>query len=432
MTRPPLGRPFKLDAVQEKAVSELATGKILVGGVGVGKSITAAAYYVEKESPKDVVVITTAKKRDSREWEEEFFKVGVGLERDGTLHGTLTVDSWNNIANYVERTDTFFIFDEQRVVGRGAWTKSFLKITRSNPWILLSATPGDTWHDYIPVFIANGFFRTRTEFDREHVIYKRFVKFPAVERYVGVNRLVKLKNSLMVEMPYERHTTRHLKYIHVDYDKEQLHRVVKDRWNIYTDEPLVDVAEMFRVGRKLVNGDASRAQVVRDLLKKHPRLIIFYNFNYELEMLREIGAEWLRERDPWNTGPAFLDVKNDHVTSAASTSASRKVATERRVAEWNGHKHENVPETDEWIYLVQYTAGAEGWNCTTTDAMLMFSLTYSYKVWHQAFGRIDRRNTPYTDLWYYAMISQSVIDGAIAKSLKEKKNFNERRSSLAF
>ena len=468
----PLVRPYELRPHQTKALKELDNGKILIGGTGVGKSITAAAYYVEREAPKDIYVITTPKKREHREWEEEFYKVGVAGDPDVSFYGALTVDSWNNIQKYAEVTDAFFIFDEQRLVGSGAWTKAFLKIAKRNRWILLSATPGDTWIDYIPVFIANGFYKNRTEFKREHVVYSRFSKFPKVERYLGVQKLIRLRNQLLVDMPYDRHTVRHIRYITVDHDKEQLQRVINDRWNIYTDEPLTDVAEMFRVGRRLVNGDPSRIEVVRQLVKKHPRLIIFYNFNYELDELRKFGEEWLNSRESETdslsstNGKAFPNERvsssnekslstlvsagrtdttsspesgtaqtQNHtrpVRSAGASSATPSDTPSRAVKEWNGQKHDPLPSTDEWIYLVQYTAGAEGWNCVTTDAMSFYSLNYSFKVWHQAFGRIDRMNTPYTDLYYYVLLSKSMIDGAIMKALKEKKSFNERSTGIKF
>lgn len=461
---------------QQLAVDRLENGKVLWGGVGVGKSITAAAYYMQKEAPKDVYVITTAKKRDSLDWEKEFVQFGVYKQRDATVAGVLTVDSWNNLGKYTHIHGAFFVFDEQRLVGSGAWTKAFLHIAKSNNWILLSATPGDTWLDYIPVFVANGFYKNRTAFKREHVIYNTYSKFPKVDRYVGVNKLVKLKNHVLVEMPYERHTTRHISYITVDHDKDLLKRVLVDRWHVYEERPIRDVAELFMLMRKVVNKNEHRLEQIRCLMEKHPKLIVFYNFNYELEMLRSLTSTSLEEpKDSsfasiperstpsrsqclvdGNDGPSFPDLKTSQLNDQRliSTSSKKAVTTDTStttdghtsattpsessldsshgtppsavIAEWNGHKHEPIPNSDRWVYLVQYVAGSEGWNCTETDAMVFFSLTYSYKNWWQAFGRIDRLNTPYKDLYYYVLKTNSVIDAAIMKSLKLKKNFNER------
>jgi hypothetical protein len=373
---------------QQDAVRKLQNGNILWGGVGTGKSLTAAAYYIEKEAPKDVVVITTAKKRDSLDWESEFVKFGVGKYPGGTVAGLLTVDSWHNIHKYSDLEGAFFIFDEQRLVGSGTWTKDFLRIASRNRWILLSATPGDTWLDYITVFIANGFYRNRTEFKRDHVVYNTHTRFPKVDRYTGVGRLVRYRNQILVEMPYLRHTTRHNETIPVEYDREQLEKVVKRKWNVFQSRPLRDVAELFAVSRKVVNLSPSRLEEVQRLLLRHPRLIVFYNFDYELEVLRTLQ-----------------DVL---------------------VHEWNGHKHQEVPKlVDRWVYLVQYAAGSEGWNCTSTDAMVFYSLPYSYKMWHQAHGRIDRLNTSFSDLFYYTLMSKSPIDHAIGKALAAKKNFHE-------
>ena len=384
---------MKLYPHQEEAVEKMHNGSILWGGVGTGKTITSLAYYMKNEAPKDIYVITTAKKRDSLDWLREGAMFGIGLER-GPQTGALHIDSWNNIGKYTEVRDAFFIFDEQRLVGAGAWSKSFIRIAKANRWVLLSATPGDTWLDYIPVFVANGFYKNRTEFKREHVIYRPNVRFPQVDRYVGVNKLVRHRNSILVEMPYVRHTTRVGKDVHVEYNKDLFDKVVKQRWHVYENRPLKDVSEMFHAMRKVVNSDPSRIEALKDLLVSHPKVIVFYNFDYELEALRSLGSTL-------------------------------------SIAEWNGHKHQEIPETDSWLYLVQYVAGAEGWNCTATDAMVFYSMTYSYKNWQQAHGRIDRLNTPFSTLHYYTLMSNSPIDRAIAKSLREKRNFNEKRYEKA-
>lgn len=384
---------FQLKDHQEKAVDELDNGKILCGGVGTGKTYTALAYYFTREAPADLYVITTAKKRDSFDWETSANKFGISTTEGAGFAGKLTVDSWNNIGKYADVRGAFFIFDEQRVVGTGKWVKAFLQIAKHNRWILLSATPGDTWLDYAPVLVAGGHYKNISEFKREHVVYAPYVNYPKVDRYVNVGRLVRLRNDLLVDMPYERHTTRHTHFVKVGYDEELMKKVVVNRWHIYEDRPLRDAGELSSVMRKLVNSDVSRLHAVRTLMEEHPRLIVFYNRNPELEVLRTLA---------------------DHVT----------------VAEWNGHKHQPIPDTDRWVYLVQYQSGAEGWNCTETNAMIMYTLTYSYRNWEQSFGRIDRLDTPFKDLHYYVFRSDSPIDQAVWKALKHKRNFNDRDLKL--
>ena len=374
---------------QQEAIRKIRNGSILWGGVGSGKSLTALGYYIENESPRDIVIITTPKKRDKMEWDKEAIKLNISTDPDLSLHGGLTVDSWNNVHKYTDIEDAFFIFDEQRVVGYGQWSKSFIKIARKNRWILLSATPGDTWVDYAPVFIANDFFRNITQFRDEHVRYKRFSKYPQIEGYSGVAHLEKLRNLVLVEMPYDRHTERHVEWELCDFDKDQLDVVFKQRWNPFENEPLRDIADVFRAGRKVVATDPSRLDRIRELMVRHPKLIIFYNYDYELEILRGLS---------------------DSTT----------------VGEWNGHRKHPIPETDRWVYLVQYTAGAEGWNCVDTDAMVFYSLTYSYKIFEQAQGRIDRLDTPFSDLYYYVLYTESQPDRAVIKAIDRKEIFNER------
>lgn len=375
---------------QERAIDLLDNGKILWGGVGVGKSLTALSYYIRREAPKDIVVITTAKKRDSLDWEGEAVKLGISTAQEYTQYGGLIVESWNNIKKFEDFEDYFFIFDEQRLVGSGSWVKSFIKIAKKNRWILLSATPGDTWLDYAPVFIANGHYKHITDFKRQHVLYEPFQKYPKVKGYINERKLEILKNDVLVEMPYFKHTERMLNYLEVDYDKEKFEMLKKYRWNPYDDVPVRDVSELFRLMRRVVNESPARLEMVEKLLTCHDRLVIFYTFNYELEMLRT-----LEDKVP--------------------------------VGEWNGHKKEPIPNSDQWVYLVQYTSGAEGWNCTSTDAMVLYSLTYSYKNFVQAQGRIDRLDTPYEKLYYYILLSNSVIDRAIRRNLDSKKSFNERK-----
>ncbi len=389
----------------------MKNGCILCGGVGSGKSRTALAYYfseqggalldfvsgdhyVPMQNPKDLYIITTAKKRDSLDWEGEMvpFLLSPKHPEDTPYRNKVIVDSWNNIKKYKDVHGAFFIFDEQRLVGRGAWVKSFLNIARKNKWVLLSATPGDTWSDYIPVFIANGFYRNRTEFTREHIVYNPRTNFPKIDRYLGVGRLIRLRNDILVNIDFKRETIAHHEDVHVTYDMPGYKEVVRTRWNPYTNEPIVNAAELCYTLRKVVNSDDSRQLAVLELFEKHPRVIIFYNFDYELEILRGLGYGQNVE-----------------------------------VAEWNGHKHQPLPDCKSWIYLVQYTAGCEGWNAITTDTIIFFSMNYSYKVMVQAAGRTDRFNTPYTHLYYYHLKSRSSIDLGITAALKLKRNFNENR-----
>lgn len=397
---------LKLRDYQLAAVKKMKTGCILNGGVGSGKSLTSLSYYYLQnggdigfleggdyvpmdDPPKDLYIITTARKRDTLEWEGELspFLLSPGKMM---YSNKIFIDSWNNIKKYKDVKGAFFIFDEQRVVGTGEWVKSFLKIAKSNEWILLSATPGDTWSDYIPVFIANGFYKNKTEFTREHIVYSRFTKYPKVDRYINTGRLLRLRRSILIDMAFQRETHAHHNDIYTDYDVTAYKDVMKRRWDIWKDEPITNASGLCYSLRRIVNSHESRADKLLDIFKEHPKMIVFYNFDYELDILKNI-----------------------------------KYGKGVEVAEWNGHKHQAVPTTNKWVYLVQYTAGAEGWNCITTDTIVFYSQNYSYKIMLQSAGRIDRLNTPFKDLYYYHLKSRASIDLAIAKALKSKKKFNE-------
>lgn len=374
---------------QKEALPKIKNGSILCGGVGSGKSRTALAYYELNEKPRDIYIITTARKRDTNEWVTECDPFNFTCN--------IVIDSWNNIGKYTNVCGAFFIFDEQRVVGYGAWTKAFLAITKKNRWILLSATPGDTWIDYIPVFIANGFYKNKTEFIHRHVIYNRYAKFPKVDRYVDCGRLIKLRRSILVNMRFVKPTKSHHQTLISDYDSKKYLYVVKNRKDCDTGEPFKNMGTLCLKLRQIVNSDEDRIRIVKELIDEHPKSIIFYNFDYELELLRAMAKD--------------LEIKK---------------------AEWNGHIHEPVPDNKytSWVYLVQYTAGAEGWNCIETDTIIFYSQNYSYKIMTQSAGRIDRLNTPFQDLYYYHIRSNSTIDISIMKALQKKKNFNVSGFSL--
>ena len=399
----------KLEPYQIDAVKRMKNGCILNGGVGSGKSLTSLGYYyicqggpiealsgdhVLLKRPKDLYIITTARKRDDLEWEGELAQYMMSTHPEVNAYkNKVVVDSWNNIKKYKDVYGAFFIFDEQRVVGSGTWVKTFLNIARKNNWILLSATPGDTWKDYIPVFVANGFYKNKTQFIHEHVVYSRFTKYPKIDRYLNTGKLMRLRNSILIDMDFKRQTVAHHEDVYVKYDISKYKDASRNRWDPFKKEPIRDASGLCYVWRRIVNEDISRQVALLEIFEDHPKLIIFYNFNYELDILKTIfgGMNGVQ------------------------------------VAEWNGHKHQPVPKGKSWAYLVQYNSGAEGWNCITTDTIVFFSQNYSYKIMEQAAGRIDRMNTPFHDLYYYHLKSRSGIDLAISNTLRDKKNFSEKR-----
>lgn len=377
---------MKLFDYQKKAIKQMHNGCILCGGVGSGKSRTSLGYFIKAGDNRDLYIITTARKRDTHDWDDEIVYFPM-INKD-----TVTVDSWNNIKKYADVTDAFFIFDEDRVVGSGTWSKTFIKIAKKNKWILLSATPGDTWSDYIPVFIANGFYRNRTEFNARHCVFSPWSKFPKIERYIDTSVLKKYRDQILVDMDFDRPTeSRHINEM-VTYSKDKYKTVWKNRVNPFTGEPIENISELCYILRKVVNADESRKEVVKHICDEIPKVIIFYNFDYELEILKSI-----------------------------------KYISNTKIAEWNGHNHELIPDAERWVYLVQYTAGAEGWNCIETNTIIFYSQNYSYKIMAQAEGRIDRLNTPFHTLFYFHIRSYAPIDIAITRALSKKKKFNERK-----
>ena len=242
------------------------------------------------------------------------------------------------------------------------------------------------------MFIANGFYKNRTEFFNRHVIYNRYSKYPKVDKFLDIRYLEQLRDSIQIEMDYSNPTERHYFEIAVDYDRTMYRTAMSERKDPYNGDIIENISKLCYLLRKVVNSDESRQLAFLGIVEEHPKVIVFYNFDYELDILKSLGYM-----------PGTV------------------------VAEWNGWRHQPVPESERWVYLVQYMSGAEAWNCTQTDTMIFYSQNYSYKATEQAAGRIDRRNTPFHDLYYYSFKSHAPIDMAISRALKLKKNFNESR-----
>ena len=394
---------------QLEAVKNMRNGCILNGGVGSGKSRTGLYYYFSEQggsyipefipakNPRDLYIITTAMKRDSKEWIGELANFSMSPNPECNYYDNkIVIDSWNNIKKYADVVGAFFIFDEDRITGKGAWVKTFLNIARKNRWIVLSATPGDNWEQYIPIFVANGFYKNRSEFCREHIVYSRYcTKFPKIEKFIGTGTLIRHRNEILVDMDFNRPTEHHHIDVHCEYDIPKYKNLMKTRWDPYKDEPITQASSLCYALRRIVNEDESRQTALLDIVADNERTIVFYSYDYELDILRNLGY--------MNDGDAV------------------------EVAEWNGHKHQPIPNKKKWVYLVQYTSGCEGWNCIATNTMVFYSQQYSYKVLNQACGRIDRLNTKYVDLYYYHLKSTAPIDLAINKAISEKKTFNENK-----
>ena len=394
---------------QLEAVKNMRNGCILNGGVGSGKSRTGLYYYFSEQggsyipefipakNPRDLYIITTAMKRDSKEWIGELANFSMSPNPECNYYNNkIVIDSWNNIKKYADVVGAFFIFDEDRITGKGAWVKTFLDIARKNRWIVLSATPGDNWEQYIPIFVANGFYKNRSEFCREHIVYSRYcTKFPKIEKFIGTGTLIRHRNEILVDMDFNRPTEHHHIDVNCEYDIPKYKNLMKTRWDPYKDEPITQASSLCYALRRIVNEDESRQTALLDIVADNERTIVFYSYDYELDILRNLGY--------MNDGDAV------------------------EVAEWNGHKHQPIPNKKKWVYLVQYTSGCEGWNCIATNTMVFYSQQYSYKVLNQACGRIDRLNTKYVDLYYYHLKSTAPIDLAISKAISEKKTFNENK-----
>lgn len=399
----------KLFPYQEDALKRMHNGCILCGGTGTGKSITSLAYIYTKElhgsiklngkgewKPpkvnKDIYIITVASKRDKGEWEDELCRFGLSTDISRSVNGIkVTIDSWNRIQHYKKVYGAVFIFDEDKVTGSGKWAKTFLYISRRNRWIILSATPGDKMIEYLYVFLANGFYKNKQEFIAKHVIRKPYVPYFDIQDYIRKPVLEKHRREVLVIMKRDTDISIVNHNIVCDYDRKKYKDVWARRWDIYEQKPIEETGKLLSLIRRVVNEDPDRVLKLKSVLAHQAKVIIFYNYNFELEILRKVCSEL-------------------HFT----------------IGEHNGQKHTEVPNTKKWVYICQYNSAGEGWNCVTTNQMIFYSLSYSYKAMKQAAGRINRINTSFKELHYYILQSKAPIDVAILRALSQKRDFNER------
>lgn len=400
---------LEMNEEQIDAAKRMRNGCILSAEVGLGKSRTGLAYYYISvlggslringkgtfRKPKRKIplyIITTATKRDTGDWESEMVPFLLSTNKENSIcHIPVTIDSWNNIKKYKDVAGAFFLLDEDKVTGDGVWAKSFIRIAKHNQWVILTASPGDNWGDYISVFIADGFYKNKSDFNQQHAVWKNFGTFWKVTDYVNTKRLYKIRNAITVKMEKKRKTVPHKEEVVVDYDARTYKAIMKKRWDPYANAPVENISKLCQLLRRVCNEDPSRIEAVKTILKGYDRAIIFYNYDYELEILLKIGKEL-------------------------------NIPTYQR----NGHVHDHLPKSKRWLYLCQYISAAEGWNCITTNVIIFYSLNYSYKMMTQAEGRINRMNTKYIDLYFYEIRSNSPIDRGIVRALANKKDFNER------
>ena len=376
---------IKLLKYQEEAIQKLHSGSVLYGATGSGKSLTGLAYYMRCWSHLDLYIITTSKKRNAGEWEEEIAKLGCPPPK--------AIDSWNRLKNYRMVSDAFFLFDEHKVGGHGKWAQSMITIAKKNKWILLTATPGDVWDDYASIFIANEFVKNKTTWNEDFCIFDRISKYPKIIGYQREDVLKNMRDAVLVPMEYQSEKVPIPYVIPYKVDHEEEAYVLARRKSLRHPEMRAfrNTSAMFAYMRMNLPDKESKIQALADVLKKEPKAIIFYNFT-----------------------PEKYEIEN----------AARQVNIP--FFQYNGQIKDNVPDGDTWVYAVQYTAGAEAWNCITCRTVIFYSMNYSYKVMTQAKGRIDRCNSPFDELHYYYFISPDFeIDQEILNALTRKEKFNE-------
>lgn len=272
--------------------------------------------------------------------------------------------------------------------------------------ILLSGTPvSGKYENLISQIHLLGWTIKEDIFNRTYINYKLvdvdgFIH-KQVDRndpYRNIDRLksklrehgaVFMKTEEVLDLPEQN-----FQIIEVPVSKEYK-EFMKDRIVTVDDVELVgDTVLTKRLYAKQLCGayNKDKLDAVQDLIQStNDRIIIFYNFNVELEALKRICSE--------------LD---------------------RPVSEVNGNVKDLIAyETrSDSVTLVQYQAGSMGLNLQKSNKIIYFTLTDRSDLFEQSKKRIHRIGQ-YRPCFYYTMICKGSVEESVHNTLQKRMDYTD-------
>lgn len=267
---------------------------------------------------------------------------------------------------------------------------------RAGFFIGLTATPlPNGWISAANYFKVFGFTRNITEFKKRYCEIQTFKGFPEITGYYHEEELKSQWN--LISRPLRKE------------DAIDLPAIVSVPVRVPTPPAYTEVTKSHMFGDKVLDNPSAYLHALRQstLESKLPwldqfvegvssNIVIFYNYVSEREAVLAM-------------------LKKNH--------------KERQVFRVDGEVH-GLPQRGDWdtlkrtITLAQYQSGSTGVEMTYADTIVFLSPTYSYTLYHQSVGRIERIGQE-AKMTLYKVCAPATVERDIWLAIKRKTNFSE-------
>lgn len=396
--------------LQEKILNKSKENYLFHLGTGTGKTIIALHHYIKYSYPLDLIIIAPAVKVKEGGWDREikFVFNELGLEMP-----KYEVVSYSKLKKYVAKKG-HYIFDECHYIKnstslRGKISKELVK-KYATCFSLLSATPASKWEEWCNYFILWGICKNKTEFYKRYVVMGR-------QRYGSIefNTVVGYQNTELLKEHIKRRTSKKYtvndmvempdlieQYIEFkcssEYKKIKNDRIMESNGSIIK---LDTISKLYSTLRQQAN-ITDKLEYLEYIINSNEEdnVLIFYNFNYEKDMI----INYLKSKK----------IKVDYIINGVTKNYPIK---------------ENFELINNTVTLVQIQAGGTGIELTYINKVVYFSPTYSYQDYIQSIGRAYRNGQENKVLVYKFKVLNS-IETDIWECLERKEDFNERLYSI--
>ncbi|MBL0992197.1 MAG: DEAD/DEAH box helicase [Escherichia coli] len=415
---------MKLFDYQKEAIENFESKPLNLSDVGTGKSYMSIGSYVKSECSKLLIICLAPKVNDFVE-DSEIFNLNVTALNKGTKKNKELLSESNLVAISFESSwrltelnkwvdkDTFIIIDESHKVSvsKSKVTKFVMGLSKRAKYnYLCTATPvsnGKLENWYPQLFISNVFRKPKKEFEQLFVIKQM--------RQMGSMRFMQItgyRNEHLLEQMIDEASVKYKRdkgYLPEDYvyktKKPAMYNKLK-KSRLYKDDndlrvELDNSSKLFNSLRQVSHGflNGISKQVSKEpferldaILETHnnERVVIFYNYKWEAEMLKQL-----------------LD------------------KLKRPYGEYNGSVKDLKPfkNNDNGVVLAQYKSASTGINDFVISNVMVFnSMPLSSTEYLQAKGRTDRHGQDKTPL-YYHIVPDTPIEKKIFSVVTNGKDF---------
>lgn len=399
--------------------------------MGLGKTYCGSEKMINLDRPVNLVICQKSKVKDwvehfknnydcivdditSKKGMSHFFEMKwqseniVPIEQIVPIIGIINYDLAFRRAELGKLTDFTLMLDESSLIQHKTTQRSKFVLNKLKPKnvILLSGTPSSGKYENLWTQCK------LLGYDiSEELFLKQYVNFKNIDTDVGIKKIVDKDN------PYKNFER--LKRKLADFgavfmkteevmDLPEQNFIIKksSKSKVYTKFMKKSIVEFdgvtlvgdTRLTKRLYSRqlcgmyNEERYSMIKELLEStNDRMVIFYNFNAELEQLKVICEELDKPISQVNGSVKDLD---------------------------------NFENIDNTVLLVQYQAGAMGLNLQKANKIIYFSLTESSDLFEQSKKRIHRIGTT-QPCFYYILMCENSVEEDIYKSLLLKQDYND-------